>query len=101
GDWVKKGQILAWLSSSERAALLDAARARGPEEVKKWEELYKPTPMLAPIAGTLIARNFEPGQGVNASDGVLVLSDRLIVRANVDETDIAQLRVGQAARLTL
>jgi macrolide-specific efflux system membrane fusion protein len=101
GDWVKKGQILAWLSSSERAALLDGARARGPEEVKKWEELYKPTPMLAPISGTLIARSFEPGQSVNASDAVLVVSDRLIVRANVDETDIAQLKVGQAARITL
>jgi macrolide-specific efflux system membrane fusion protein len=101
GDWVKKGQILAWLSSAERAALLDAAQTGGPAEVKKWEDLYKPTPMLSPISGTLIARNFEPGQGVSASDAVLVVSDRLIVRANVDETDIAQLKVGQAARLTL
>jgi macrolide-specific efflux system membrane fusion protein len=101
GDWVKKGQILAWLSSAERAALLDAARASGPDEVKKWEELYKPTPMLAPISGTLIARSFEPGQGVSASDAVLVVSDRLIVRANVDETDMAQLKVGQAARISL
>ncbi len=101
GDFVKKGQILAWLSSSERAALLDAARARGPEEIKKWEELYRATPMLAPIAGTLIARSFEPGQGVSAADAILTLSDRLIVRANVDETDIAQVKVGQPARLTL
>ena len=101
GDWVKKGQILAWLSSTERAALLDAARARGPEELKKWEDLYRATPMLAPISGTLIARSFEPGQGVGASDAVLTVSDRLIVKANVDETDIAQVKVGQAAQLTL
>lgn len=101
GDWVKKGQILAWLSSTERAALLDAARARGPEELKKWEDLYRPTPMLSPITGTLIARSFEPGQGVGASDAVLTVSDRLIVKATVDETDIAQVKVGQASRLTL
>ena len=57
--------------------------------------------MLSPISGTLIARSFEPGQGVTASDAVLTVSDRLIIRANVDETDIAQLKVGQEARLTL
>jgi macrolide-specific efflux system membrane fusion protein len=101
GDWVKKGQILAWLSSSERASLLDAARAQGPEELKKWQELYRPTPMLSPISGTLIARNFEPGQGVGGTDAVLAVSDRLIVKAAVDETDIAQVRVGQPAKITL
>lgn len=37
GDYVKRGQTLAWISSSERAALLDAARAQGEAELKKWE----------------------------------------------------------------
>jgi macrolide-specific efflux system membrane fusion protein len=101
GDWVKRGQVLAWLSSSERAALLDAARARGPEELKKWEERYRPTPLLSPISGTLIARSFEPGQGVGPSDAVLTVSDRLIVKAAVDETDIARVKNGGEARLTL
>ena len=40
GQNVKKGQILAWLSSSDRAALLDAAREKGPAEVKYWEDVY-------------------------------------------------------------
>lgn len=35
GDAVKKGQILAWMSSTERAALLDAARAKGSDEVAR------------------------------------------------------------------
>ena len=52
-----KGQILAWMSSTERAALMDAARSKGPEEVSRWEELYRPTPILAPIRGTVISRN--------------------------------------------
>src|SRR3989339_1669357 len=38
GEKVKKGQILAWMSSTERATLLDAARAPGEEEKKKREE---------------------------------------------------------------
>jgi len=101
GELVWKGQVLAYLSSSERAALLDAARAKGKEEVKHWEELYKATPLLAPLDGRIIARNVEPGQTVGAADTVLVLSDRLIVNAQVDETDIGKVQAGQKARLTL
>ena len=39
------------MSSTERAALLDAARAKGPEELKRWEEFYQAAPILAPIRG--------------------------------------------------
>ncbi len=101
GQAVSKGQILAWMSSSERAALLDAARARGAEEVKRWEEFYKATPILSPINGTVIKRSVEPGQSFTSTDAVLVLSDRLIVQAQVDETDIAQVKPKQTARITL
>jgi macrolide-specific efflux system membrane fusion protein len=101
GDSVSPGQILAWMSSSERAALLDAARSRGMEELKRWEDLYKATPLLAPIAGTVIARSVEPGQSVTTGDSVLVLSDRLIVKAQVDETDIGKIRLRQSCKLTL
>src|SRR3989304_9636454 len=41
GDHVKKGNIVAWMSSTERAALLDAARSRGGETLRQWEEGYK------------------------------------------------------------
>ncbi len=101
GQAVQRGQILAWMSSSERAALLDAARARGPEEVKRWEEFYKATPILSPIHGTVIKRSVEPGQSFTSTDPVLVLSNRLIVQAQVDETDIAQVKPKQKARITL
>jgi macrolide-specific efflux system membrane fusion protein len=101
GQEVKKGQILGWMSSAERAALIDGARAEGPEAVKKWEENYKPTPILAPIDGTIILRNVEDGQTFTATDSVFTMSDRLIVKAKVDETDIAKIKVGQEAAITL
>lgn len=101
GAFVKHGQILAYMSSTERAAMLDAARSKGPEEVKTWEDMYKPTPILAPISGTIIQRNLEPGQSFTSNDAVLVMSDRLIVQAQVDETDIANVRVNQNARIVL
>ncbi len=101
GQLVKQGDVLAWMSSTERAALLDAARAKGPEELARWTDLYKAAPLVTPIDGTVIARNVEPGQTVAATDAVLVLSDRLIAKAQVDETDISQVRVGQNASISL
>lgn len=101
GQTVRKGGILAWMSSTERAALLDAARAKGEKEVAYWEEIYKPTPLISPMDGVIIARNMEPGQTVTTQDVPLVMSDRLIVKAQVDETDIGQLRLGQKAEITL
>ncbi len=101
GDRVKKGQTLAWMSSTERAALLDAARAQGEEAVKQWQEVYKSTPLVAPIDGEVIVKSVEPGQTVMTSEAILVLSDRLIVQAQFDETDIGKIKMGQPAIITL
>lgn len=101
GETVKRGQILAWMSSTERAALLDSARAEGKGEVKRWEELYKATPVIAPINGTIIQRAVESGQSFTNVDAILVMSDRLTVQAQVDETDLAQIKLKQPAELIL
>ena len=101
GDMVEAGQIIAWMSSTDRAALLDAARARGKAEMEKWKDVYKATPILAPLAGRIIARNVEPGQVVAASDVMFVMSDTLIVEAQVDETDLARIYQGQRGRVSL
>lgn len=101
GDRVRRGQVLAYLSSSERAALLDAARAQGPEVFTRWEAYYKPTPLLAPLAGEIILRNVEAGQTVTGADVIFALSDRLILRADVDETDIGRIRRDMTLRFTL
>lgn len=101
GQAVKAGQILAWMSSTERAALLDAARAQGEESLTYWQQAYRPTPLIAPLDGEVIVRAVEPGQTVTSSDAVIVLSDRLIVKAQVDETDIGRVRLGQTAIISL
>ncbi len=101
GYKVTKGQILAWMSSTERAALIDAARAKGPDELKHWEELYRPTPILAPVNGTIITRNVEAGQTFTSADAIFVMSDYLIVVAQVDETDLAQIHLRQPASIVL
>ncbi len=101
GDVVRKGQILAWMSSTERAALLDAASARGKKEYQRWQELYRPTPVMAPIDGTIIRRAVESGQTFANTDALLIMSDRLTVKAQVDETDIARIVLKQKAEFVL
>lgn len=101
GEKVKTGKTLAWMSSTERAALLDTSRAQGEESLKYWENAYKATPLIAPIDGEVIVRAVEPGQTVTSSDAVIVLSDRLIVKAQVDETDIGKVKLGQKAFIGL
>ncbi|HQO58203.1 MAG TPA: efflux RND transporter periplasmic adaptor subunit [Candidatus Omnitrophota bacterium] len=97
GQEVQSGDVLALMSSTDRAALLDMAMIKGAEELKYWQEVYKATSLIAPINGDVIVRAVEPGQTVTTSDAILVLSDRLIVSADVDETDIGRVHVGQKA----
>src|SRR5690606_20494788 len=75
GELVKKGQIIAWMSSTERSALLDAARSKGNDEFKRWEQLYRPTPIISPIDGTVIFQKIEAGQSFSTTDDIFILSN--------------------------
>ena len=101
GRLVKKGAVLAMLSSTERAALLDAAKLQGKSEQSYWENVYKKTAVIAPMDGQVIVRSVDPGQTVTTSDSLFVLSDRLIVKAFVDETDLGRVKIGQKALIGL
>lgn len=101
GQAVKTGDTLVWMSSTDRAALLDAARGRGEAALKEWQDVYKPIPLMSPIDGEVIVGTIQPGQTVTTADDVVVLSDRLIVRAQVDETDIGKIQNGQTVTVTL
>lgn len=101
GDSVKAGQVIAWMSSSDRVAIIDAARSQGPAILKKWEDSYKPTPVIAPISGVIILRNIVDGQTVDASTVLFAMSDRLIVIAQVDETDIGRIHIGMPTKIIL
>ena len=101
GDAVKEGQILAWMSSEDRAAILDAARGQGAEALKRWEDSYKPTPIIAPLSGIVILNNVVVGQTVDPSTILYAMSDYLIVLAQVDESDIGRVHVGMRAQITL
>ena len=101
GDTVKQGQIIAWMSSTDRAAILDAARSQGPDLLKKWEDAYKPTPIVAPLPGIIILNNTVEGQTIDSSVVIYAMSDLLIAIGQVDESDIGRIGIGMPARITL
>ena len=100
GQAVKQGQVLAMLSSTDRAALMDAARATGGKEYKFWQDVYKPAPLFAPLDGRIISTAVVPGQVVVAAQTVFVMADHLIAQANVDETDLEHIWNGQSVKIT-
>ncbi|MDR1474834.1 MAG: efflux RND transporter periplasmic adaptor subunit [Endomicrobium sp.] len=101
GDNVKKGQIIFWVSSSERAAMIDAARAISEDELKRWHGIYQATPVVAPMNGFIIGRKKEPGQTIIESDEVLRMADDLIVSVNIDETDFRYIKIGDKVTMFL
>lgn len=101
GDNVKKGQVLAYLSSSDRVAILDAVRANPDENIEEWENTYKATPVISPMNGKIILKNVVEGQTISTSDILYALADELIVLASVDEADIGKIKVNQKAQITL
>jgi len=100
GVEVKQGEVLAWISSTDRAALMDAARAAGGKEIKFWEDVYKPAPLIAPLDGHIISTAVVPGQVVVTAQTVFTMSDHLIVEAFIDETDLNQVWLGQSVDIT-
>lgn len=100
GVAVKRGQVLAWISSTERAALMDSARAAGGKELEYWEDVYKPAPLIAPLDGNIISTAVVPGQVVVTAQTVFTMSDHLIVQASVDETDLNHVSLGQPVEIT-
>ncbi|MCA6080311.1 MAG: efflux RND transporter periplasmic adaptor subunit [Endomicrobium sp.] len=101
GDKIKKGQIIVWMSSSERVSIVDMARAVGEQEYMKCQEIYKQTPIVAYMDGFIISRQKEPGQTVLHDEAILVMADDLIVEAVIDETDLRYIKNGSKAKMYL
>lgn len=116
GDRVEEGDILAWISSEDRIALLDAARSglesaqktKDPEALKDAktayeiaDRAYKPVPLTNSISGEVISRSCEPGQNVSTQTVLFAIADRLVASVEVDEVDIGKIRRGQETWIVL
>ena len=101
GKKIKAGEVLALMSSSDRVAILDAARASGDDQYNQWKETYKPIKVISPISGTLILKNVVEGQTVGGGTVLFAISDKLIIAASLDESDVGRVKQGQRATIVL
>jgi len=97
GDHVRKGQRLAVMSSSTRSTLLDMAAAKGKEEKKYWKEQILPTTIFSPVSGQVLTISTEAGERIRSS--VMMISTGMLIRANVDETDLPSVFKEQPAKI--
>jgi HlyD family secretion protein len=79
-------------------AKYDAAKAT----LEKAQKTLTSATIVAPFDGTVVAVGAEVGDLVSAGTSIVTLADlsKMEVVAGVDETDISQVRVGQAAQIT-
>lgn len=85
GSSVKKGDILAYVDSSEAGSY------------------YEKSPVIAPIGGSIISSPVKTGQKVTTSSVITKIGDvdNLQVTANIPERYVAELAIGQKAEITL
>lgn len=86
-----------------KQAEVDSAQAALDDALVQLELAKEGYPVVAPFDGVVANTNVEPGDEVNANTVVIELVDASAfeVSARVDEIDVAQLRLGQEATVTL
>jgi HlyD family secretion protein len=94
--------------SDEKLAVADVQKAR--VSVADARERLADTELLAPVTGILLKKLVEEGQivasGISATTGgtsIAIVADvsKLMVEANIDETDISKVKVGQPVEISL
>jgi HlyD family secretion protein len=97
-------------SAVQAAASAHAAVVRARTNLQLARERRSDVIIRAPIAGTILADNLEPGQIISSATGnvsggtvLFTMADlsEMQVRTLVDETDIGQIQPGQSAQLTV
>lgn len=89
---------------AEDLAVADAALAAARAEAAQARARYERTLIRAPIAGVVLRRDLREGETVVALSPLPLARigdlSTLYVRANIDELDIARVRVGQRAAIS-
>lgn len=95
----KAADDLATLEAGPDAQALAAAQAR----LATAQAAVDAAQLTAPISGTVIAVNHQPGDSVEANQAAVVLADlsSLEVAVSVAEVDVNQIQPGQTANLTV
>lgn len=90
-------------STNEQIAYQVARVEEAEANIKNIKAQISKTMLIAPITGTIIKRDAEIGQVVAANKIIfsIISESRLEVESNIPETDIAKIKIGNIAKITL
>ena len=108
GDYVKKGAVVATLSSKtisdeiENSAL---SYENAQLSMKQSQESLKDYSIQSPISGTVITKNAKAGDTIdktNSTQTLMVVADisKLKFNLEIDELDVSKVNVGQTVSIT-
>jgi HlyD family secretion protein len=96
--------LLAAGTRAEDIAMAEAALLQAQAALTQAQALFEKTIIRSPVDGVVLKRDLREGETVVALSPIPLARigdvSRLIVRADVDELDVARVRVGQRARIT-
>lgn len=100
GDQVVAGQNLGWLDTYAIAS----SAGINPNTLGQTGSIAAgKAEITAPVSGQIIKSSIEPGQMVNAGQSLAVIADTedMYVSANIEETKINKVKVGQDVEITI
>ncbi len=108
GEYVREGQLLVKLQSSDLEQQLKSAQLSLEDAQNTLEnrlEAMQDYTITSPIAGTIIEKNFKAGDKLDSNSAKTSLCtiydlSYLTMQLNVDELDIAKVQVGQTVTIT-
>lgn len=97
---------LSLLQSGSRPDQIEAARAeldRNAAVLKASEALLEDTKIICPIDGTVLSKNFQEGEFVQAGASVATVAnlDDMWIRVYLPTDDLPRIRLGQQVRFTV
>ncbi len=106
GDWVSKNQTLGSYNNDSISTQVESARISletAQLALKNAQDRLEDYTITSPISGTVIEKNFQAGDNLEAGAGYLAVifdMSTLTFDMNVDELYISQVRPGQKVEIT-
>jgi HlyD family secretion protein len=96
------GSKQAWETAERDLDAAKARRASAIAEVNRLDAVMAKTIVKAPIDGTVVARNVESGERIENGQAIVTLANlsRSRVEAEVDEFDVARVKLGAPVTIT-
>jgi membrane fusion protein, macrolide-specific efflux system len=101
GALVAAGDVVAWMSTLERADVIDALSESSEAERLYWEELYPATPVLSPVDGVMAGWYVEAKQPVAAGEPLCLIEGVLQAVATLPAEQGSLMEEGQRVTIRL